>query len=73
MFVDGVHKLVHAYLLNVEKVAEVVDAYLSVAAVGECASEPGIVVERVVDVVCAGQGRLCGPRASSVNWALCNV
>ena len=61
VFVDGVHKLVHAYLLNVEKVAEVVDAYLSVAAVGECASEPGIVVERVVDVVCAGRGRLVWP------------
>jgi len=61
VFVDGVHKLVHAYLLNVEKVAEVVDAYLSVAAVGECASEPGIVVERVVDIVCAGRGRLVWP------------
>jgi len=58
VFVDGVHKLVHAYLLNVEKVAEVVDAYLSVAAVGKCASEPDIVVVRVVDVVGAGRGRL---------------
>jgi len=61
VFVDGVDKLVHAYLLNVEKVAEVVDAYLSVAAVRKCASEPGIVVERVVDVVCAGWGRLVWP------------
>jgi len=61
VFVDGVHKLVHAYLLNVEKVAEVVDAYLSVVAIRECASEPGIVVERVVDVVCAGRGRLMWP------------
>jgi len=58
VFFDGVHKLFHAYLLNVEKVAEVVDAYLSVAAVGKCASEPGTGVERVVDVVGAGRGRL---------------
>jgi len=45
VFVDGVHKFVHAYFLNVEKVAEVVDAYLSVAAVRESAREPCIVVD----------------------------
>jgi len=39
----------------------VVDAHLCVAAVREGASEPGIIVERVVDFVRAGRGRLRWP------------
>ena len=55
VFADGVLQLVHVQFFDVETVAEVVDTPASVALVRKCAGEPGIIIEGVAILVCAGR------------------